>query len=157
MPTAAEVKAADPLRAYIVSLRSARRLSQPELAQAAGVKARTYIAWENGETSKLDVEVARTIVRVLGGLFEHLDVVLDMTADQARGVAENWINLSDEEREEAREGLSKLHRIVALSDDDPAQLDDVIRRLRDEARIDPDVLTLVSGYLAGLSSRSRVR
>jgi N6-L-threonylcarbamoyladenine synthase len=36
---------------------------------------------------------------------------------------------------------------------DPLMLDEVLRRLRDDARHDPEVLSLVSGYLAGLAAR----
>lgn len=49
MVTAAEIRASDPLRAYIVALRDGRNMSQPDTADAAGIKRRTYIAWENGE------------------------------------------------------------------------------------------------------------
>lgn len=126
---AAAFKLSDPLRAYIVALRKGKRLSQPALAEAAGVKPRTYIAWENGETSSLDIGVARAIVQVLDGAFEHLDLVLGMTADQARLLAEHWITLSAEERAAARSGATKLQRIVALSADDPLLLDEVLRRI----------------------------
>jgi DNA-binding XRE family transcriptional regulator len=154
LSNAAAFKAADPLRSYILVLREGQHMSQPAVAAAAGIKTRTYIAWENGEVGKLDVEVARDIVRALGGLFEHVDRILDMTAEQAREMAHNWLSLSAEERAVAASGRDKLERIVALKADDPYALDDVLRRVRDAARADPDVLNLVSGYLAGLTSRS---
>jgi len=150
---AAEFKASDPLRSYVVTLREGLRMSQPAVAEAAGIKRRTYIAWENGEIAKVDVEVARAIVHAVGGVFEHIDQVLDMSAEQARAMATHWLSLSDEERAAAASGRAKLERIVALKADDPYALDDVLRRVRDAARADPDVLKLVSGYLAGITSR----
>ena len=127
-------------------------MSQPEVAEAAGMKRRTYIAWENGEVEKLDIEVARSIIRALGGLFEHIDQVLDMSAEQARDMATNWLSLSEEDQEAARRGATQLQRVVALSDDDPFLLDDVLRRVRDASRADPSVLKLVAGYLAGIAA-----
>jgi DNA-binding XRE family transcriptional regulator len=149
---AAAFKAADPLRSYILVLREGRHMSQPDVAASAGIKRRTYIAWENGEVGKLDIEVARAIVRAVGGLFEHVDLVLDMTAEQAREMAHNWLSLSEAEREAARKGTEGLKRVVALADDDPYLLDSVLRRVRDAARADPGVLKLVAGYLAGLTA-----
>ena len=149
---AAAFKAGDPLRSYILVLREGRGMSQPEVAAAAGMKRRTYIAWENGEVEKLDIEVARSIIRALGGLFEHIDQVLDMSAEQARDMATNWLSLSEEDQEAARRGSTQLQRVVALSDDDPFLLDDVLRRVRDASRADPSVLKLVAGYLAGIAA-----
>ena len=149
---AAQFKAGDPLRSYIVVLRTGNRMSQPAVAAAAGIKARTYIAWENGEVGKLDIEVARAIIRALGGMFEHVDQILDMTPEQARQMAHNWLALSEEERAAARKGTEGLKRVVALADDDPFMLDSVLRRVRDASRADPGVLKLVAGYLAGLTA-----
>src|SRR3954454_22398440 len=149
---AAEFKAQDPLRSYILALREGRGMSQPDVATAAGIKRRTYIAWENGEVGKLDIEVARSIVKALGGLFEHIDQVLDMTAEQAREMARNWLSLSEEDQEAARRGATQLKRVVSLADDDPFLLDDILRRVRDASRADPAVLKLVAGYLAGIAS-----
>src|SRR4051812_26776845 len=142
----------DPLRSYVATLREGRGLTQPEAAKAAGIKPRTYISWENGEVSKIDIELIRSIVRALGGMFAHLDQVLEMTPEQARALAASWVALSDEERAKAQSGAGKLERIVALSADDPLKLDDVLRRVRDAARDNPEVLQLISGYLAGVSA-----
>ena len=79
-----------------------------------------------------------------------------MSAEEARQLAESWLRASDEERAAAQQAVTKLNRIVALTAADPARLDDILRRLRDEARADPEVISLVAGYLAGIrASRSR--
>lgn len=149
---AAALRASDPLRSYVATLREEMGLTQPEVGELAGIKPRTYISWESGEVAKIDIEVIRAIVRAVGGAFQHLDQVLDMTAEQARALALSWSALSAEEQEQARAGAAKLDRIVALTADDPAKLDEVLRRVRDAARDNPEVLTLVSGYLAGVSA-----
>lgn len=150
--TAESIRNSDPLRSYVLVLREAAGLSQKSAAEAAGIKPRTYIAWENGETHKIDVESIRSVVGVLGGLWSHIDQVLSMSADQARALASSWLSLTEEEREALRSGEEKYRRVIALADDDPALLEHILRQLRDDSRADPDVLKLVAGYLAGLSS-----
>jgi transcriptional regulator with XRE-family HTH domain len=146
------MRLSDPLRAYISALRDARGMTQPEVGIAAGIKPRTYISWETGEVAKIDAEVLRLVVRAVGGLWEHLDRVMDMAPAEARALALSWAALSPEEQEKAKSAVTKLERIVALSADDPLKLDDVLRRVRDAARDNPDVLQLISGYLAGVSA-----
>jgi transcriptional regulator with XRE-family HTH domain len=145
----------DPLRAYVVALREGRNFTQNAVADGTDVKRRTYIAWENGETKKLDLDVARDVVAFLGGAWEHLKDIHLKTAEEARAMAEHWLGLSDEERELATSAAQKLHRLVALADDDPAQLESLLRDIRDRARNDPQLMDLLSGFLAGVSARTR--
>lgn len=152
--TTAALKSQDPLRTYIVTLRVSRGLTQPALAEAAGVRPRTYISWENGETEKLDVDVAERLIDALGGLWDHVKMVRKMSAEQARAFAEQWISLSSEDREAATQAAHRLNRIVVRQGDDPVMLEDVIRRLRDQVRDDPEALALIRCYLAGISARS---
>lgn len=72
-----------------------------------------------------------------------------MTAEQARELALSWLAATDEERAAAQQAMAKLQRVVALAADDPRRLEDVLRRLRDDARADPEVIGMVLGFLAG--------
>jgi transcriptional regulator with XRE-family HTH domain len=146
----------DPLRSYVITLRKGQKLSQEDVAEKLGKGRRTYIAWETGETKDLKLPVARSLVRILDGAFEHLGMMDELSADEARELAEHWLKMSPGERGAARTSASKLRRVVELAADDPQRLDDVIRQLRNDARADPAVLDLIAGYLAGLrASRSR--
>ncbi len=155
---AVESRSTDPVRAYVYALRQARHLSQPEVAEGAGMKRRTYIAWENGETERLDLENARSIVMFLGGAWEHLDRVLGMNAEGARALAEAWIAMSEEEQAASLHPTDEQTRqVIEISKDDPDGLAATIRELRNDARVDPSVLEVVSAYLAGIRAGRRIR
>lgn len=145
--------ASDPLRAYIITLRTMQRISQEALAEAAGIARRTYISWEVGETTDLKLATARRIIDSLGGSFAHLDMLgEDATPAQAQQLAERWLALDDTMRAELRSASSKLARIVQLGQTKPDRLEAVIDQLRLDASIDPAVLDLLSAFLAGRRS-----
>jgi len=139
----------DPLRAYVITLRKLAKLDQDEVASLIGVGYRTYMAWETGETKDIKLPVIRKLINVLGGAFQHLEHIDALTAEDAARLAENWHKLSADERESATRGGQALERIVRLTEDDPEKLEYVLRRLRDEAREDAELLNLVNGYLDG--------
>lgn len=151
----ATAAAADPLRAYVVTLRTSRRLSQQAAAEGAGIQPRTYISWENGETKKIDIDALRSIVEYLGGAFEHLKTIHLKTPEEGRALALQWLSLSEDEKLAAVAATEKLNRIVVLAENDPARLDEVLRLIRDRVRDDPELLSLISGFLAGLAARGR--
>lgn len=156
MPAVAmTLKRTEPLRAYILTLREARGLSQEEVAKGVGIHPRTYTSWENGQTKELKLDTARSLIRLLGGWFEHLEHIDEISAEEARALAVEWLNLTPAEQEAARTSVGKLKRIVALTCDDPDQLVEVVNRLRKDAQANPAILDLVLGYLDGVSTRSR--
>ena len=155
---AGEAQLSDPVRAYIYTLRKRRGLTQNDVADGAGLKRRTYIAWENGETEKLDLEVAKSIVDFLGGAFEHLGKVIGSNPEGAVALAEAWLAMSPEEQAASlRPSDDQIRQLIAIQHDDPEGLADVIRDLRDEARVDPKALDMISAYLAGLRGGRRIR
>lgn len=142
----------DPLRAYFVTLRKGRRVSQESLADQIGMGRRTYVAWERGETKSLKAQYAQAMIRVLGGAREHLDQIGRMTPSEAKELAESWLTLSQTERAQLNDSAHKLRRVIELAEDDPARLEEVIRQVQRIARDDAEFLTWLSGYLAGRES-----
>lgn len=145
----------DPLRVYVVTLRRAAGLTQEDVASRLEIGYRTYIAWESGETKDLKLPIARALMRVIGGAFKHLEYIEDLSAEEARDLAETWAKLSPEERATAEQAASKLDRIIQLSADDPIKLERVLRRIRAEAKEDQDLITLINGYLDGYQAAQR--
>lgn len=139
---------ADPLRAYIVTLRRGRHITQAELAKRIGMAERTYVSWERGTTKSIKEHFARALIAALDGSREHLDRLDQMSAEEAEALAQSWLSLPAPEREKLSESREKLRRVIELSDDDPAQLEEVIEELRRQARGDPTLLSWVAGYLA---------
>jgi DNA-binding XRE family transcriptional regulator len=148
--------APDPLRTYVITLRKLAKLDQDEVAAQIGIGYRTYMAWEQGETRDLKLPVARRLIQVIGGSFQHLAFIDEMTADEAQRLAMQWHQLSPEERATAQ-SEPRARRTVALGDDDPLTLDALLRRLRDMAREDPALIDLISGYLDGYLAALRMR
>lgn len=145
----------DPLRIYVITLRKLAGLSQEDVSGQLGIGYRTYMAWETGETKDLKLPVARSLIRVIGGSFDHLEHMDELSPEEAKLLAENWAKMSSEEREAARRGRAHLARIIQLAADDPAKLEDVLRRLRDEARGDTELLHIISGFLDGYRAATR--
>lgn len=145
----------DPLRVYVITLRKIRKLSQDEVAAQLGVANRTYLAWELGQTKDLKLPVARMLIRVIGGSFDHLEHMDELSAEEARFLAENWAKMSPEERQAATKVGAQLERIILLSRDDPSKLEELLRRLRDEGRADQELISLISGFLDGYRAASR--
>jgi transcriptional regulator with XRE-family HTH domain len=155
---AGRAQMANPIRAYVYTLRKLRNLTQEEVADGAGLKRRTYIAWENGETAKLDLEVAQNIVEFLGGAFEHLGRVTKMSPEAAAELASAWAAMSPEEQAASlRPTDDKVRQLIAISVDDPEGLADVLRDVRNEARADDRTLDMISVFLAGLRGGRRIR
>jgi transcriptional regulator with XRE-family HTH domain len=140
---------ADPLRAYVVTLRKGRKITQAELAQRIGMGERTYVSWERGSTKSIKEHFARAIISALDGSREHLDMLDQMNPAEAQQLAHEWMSLSSEERLKAESGLRQVRRIVELSDADPSGAEEVIQQLLREAREDPAILTWLAGFLAG--------
>ena len=144
------VSDSDVLRAYIVTLRTEQHIGQKEVASAIPMPLRTYQAWENSQTKDIKLPRAVRAIQYLGGLLDHLG---DLKSEEdARRIAREWAHLSQEQREAAGRVHSKLRRVIALGEQDPAQLESVIERLRSDARADPQVLDAVLVWLDGRRS-----
>lgn len=141
----------DALRGYIVELRTQQGVSQKTLAEAMGIARNTYIAWETGETKDIKTPLVVRAIKYLGGLLDHL-ALLESAEEQGRTVAREWLALSPEERQQLARVESKLRRVIELSDKDPDRLEQVIERLRSDARADPAILDLVMAYIDGRRS-----
>ncbi|MBK9944352.1 MAG: helix-turn-helix transcriptional regulator [Kouleothrix sp.] len=146
----------DSLRTYVITLRKLAKLDQDEVAAQIGIGYRTYMAWEQGETRGLKLPIARRLLQVIGGSFQHLASIDALTADEAQDLAAQWHRLSPEERA-AAQADPHGRRAVALGDDDPPTLDALLRRLRDMAREDAALIDLISGYLDGYLAAVRMR
>lgn len=145
----------DPLRVYVITLRKAAGLTQEDVAGRLEIGYRTYIAWESGETKDLKLPIARALIRAIGGAFRHLEHIEDLSAEEARDLAETWARLSPEERAAAEQAASNLDRMIQLSADDPIKLERVLRRLRDEAKGNEELIELINGYLDGYKAAQR--
>lgn len=140
---------ADPLRAYVITLRKGRRITQANLAKQIGMAERTYVSWERGNTKSIKEHFARALIVALEGSREHLDMLDQMSPEAARQLAHEWLALSSEEQQQTQTNAQKLHRIVELQEDDAKGLEEIIEQLRTDARADPAFLTWLSGFLAG--------
>lgn len=147
------VSESDALRAYIATLRSRRGLSQDALADAIGMGRRTYIAWETGETKDIKTPLVIRAIKVLNGAFEHLGLLDNATEEDGRRIADEWAQLSPEQQIQMQRIQSKAQRIIELNEHDPARLEQVVARLREDASTDPAVLDMVLAYLDGRRSR----
>jgi transcriptional regulator with XRE-family HTH domain len=149
------VSESEAIRAYIMRLRTGQGISQDSLADDIGMPRRTYIAWETGETKDIKAPALIRAIKVLGGAFTHLGLLDDAPEERGRQIADEWLHLTPEQREQAERIQSKFERVIALADDDPARLEQVIERIRSDARSDPAVLDVIVAYLDGRrSSRS---
>jgi transcriptional regulator with XRE-family HTH domain len=146
---------ASPLRAYVVTLRKGRGITQEDIARRIGMKVRTYVAWERGTTQSIKEHFARALITALDGSQEHRDLLDTMSIEEAQNLAREWLSLSEEQRRNAQEAAHKFARVIELSDSDPAGLEDVIEKIRQDAQADPQFLTWLSGYLEGRGVRSR--
>lgn len=146
------VSDSDAIRAYVARLRSGSGLSQEALAETIGMARRTYIEWETGATKDIKAPALIRAIKALGGAFTHLGLLDDATEEKGRQIADEWLHLSPEQRMQVERIQSKFERVIALGDDDPARLEQVIERLRADARGDPAVLDIVIAYLDGRRS-----
>lgn len=150
--TMPKTRALDPFRAYVIMLRKGRGLDTEALAKGAAIKQRTYEAWERGETDSIKLDMAKAVVKFLGGSWAHVEAIDDLSVEEATALAERWLKMSQEDIDAAQDNALQMERIIALTKDDPVALDDVLRELRDKARTDPGVIDLVIGLLAGRRS-----
>lgn len=146
------VSEADAIRAYISTLRAGRGMSQDALASQIGMAPRTYKAWETGETKDIKIPRVLRAIRVLGGTFDHLEELDNATEDDAKRLAREWVQLTPEQQEQVTRLRSKVRRVIELSEQDPDRLEQVIERLRSDARADPAILDLVLAYIDGRRS-----
>jgi transcriptional regulator with XRE-family HTH domain len=148
-----EVSASDAVRVYIRTLRDAQEISQDTVADAIRMARRTYTAWEAGTEIK-DIKAPALIraIKFLGGAFDHLEELENATDDHAEQLARDWIKLTPEQRVQVGRIHSKFRRVIELGDNDPARLEQVVQRLRNDARTDPAVLDVVIAYLDGRRS-----
>jgi transcriptional regulator with XRE-family HTH domain len=83
---------ADAIRAYVRTLRRARGLSQPVVAEAIGIGVRTYKGWEMGETKDIKTPHLLRAVREVGGSLDQLAMIDDQaTADDGEALARAWL------------------------------------------------------------------
>lgn len=138
----------DALRGYIVEMRTRQRVSQRAVAEAIGIARNTYIAWEKGHTKDIKTPLVVRAVRFLGGMLDHL-ALLESAEEQGRQVAREWLALPAEQRQQMARIESKFQKVIALSDEDPERLIQIIERLRNDARADPAILDIVLAYIDG--------
>lgn len=144
--------AVDPLRAYVITLRKLRRVSQQQAADELGLSRRAYFSWERGETQDITLGRARKLIALVEGSFEHLDTIDSLSIDEARALTIEWAQLPVEQQRSLSRARQRLQRIIALAEDDPARLERVVEQLRADARADPHVLDLITIYLDGRRS-----
>lgn len=146
---------ADALRGYISHLRERQDVPQWKLAEAMGIARNTYLAWETGETKDLKVPRLVRALRFFGVPLEYLEQLgAAETEEQGRQLAEEWLNMSPEQRAQASRIESKFQKVIELSEQDPDQIIQIINRLRADAQSDPALLDTVIGYLDGRRSRN---
>lgn len=148
-----EVSASDAVRVYIRTLRDAQEISQDTVADAIRMARRTYTAWEAGTEIK-DIKAPALIraIKFLDGAFDHLEELENATDDRAEQLARDWVRLTPEQRAQVGRMRTKFRRVIELGDNDPARLEQVVQRLRTDARTDPAVLDVVIAYLDGRRS-----
>jgi transcriptional regulator with XRE-family HTH domain len=153
MSEACAMAYAEALRGFISHLRKEQDVSQRALAEAIGVARGTYIAWETGETKDLKVPLMVRALRFFGVPLDHLEGLATVdTEEEGRELADKWLKLSPEERAQQERIHTKFRRVVELGDKDPEKLEQVVERLRADARADPAILDMVMGYLDGRRS-----
>lgn len=152
-PGVTQVAGSDAIRAYIAALRLGQGYSQDVLADAIGMARRTYIAWETGETKDIKAPPIIRAIKFLGGAFGHLAELDNATEEEAGQKARDWLRMTPAERAQVERIHTKLRRVIEIGDEDPERLEQVIERLRADARADPAVLDMVVAYLDGRRSR----
>lgn len=148
-----DVSDSDVVRAYITTLRKEQHISQEAVAGAIPMALRTYKAWEGGSTKDIKVPLAIRAIKFLGGTVEHLWEMDIATEASAAQLARDWARLTPEQRVQASQFEAKFRRVIALGEQDPVKLEQVIERLRADAQADPAVLDLVLVWLDGRRSR----
>jgi transcriptional regulator with XRE-family HTH domain len=129
------MSSAEAVRTYIITLRTRQRISQEVVADAVGLTRRAYIMWETGETKDIKLPILMRALRAVGGWVEHLNQISEASEDEAKAVADAWLELSAVER--------KALRTMFSSDDGRSQVLRSVAELTD----DPEVQTRLRGYL----------
>lgn len=154
MGEACPMSYADALRGYVSHLREGNKVSQRTLADAMEIARNTYISWKTGETKDLKYPLLMRALRFFGVPAEHLSKLADLeTEEEGRQLADSWLVMSPEQRQQVERIQTKLDRVIALSEHDPERLEVVIARLRNDALSDPAILDLVMAWLDGRRSR----
>lgn len=150
------VSESDAVRSYIRTLRSEQSISQDTVADAIRMARRTYIAWEAGAGIK-DIKAPALIrvIKFLGGAFEHLEELDTATDTRAEQMARDWVHLTPDQKTQFKRIQRKFRRVIELGEDDPNRLEQVVERLRADARADPALLDMVMAYLDGRRSSPR--
>jgi len=138
------------LRGFISHLRKEQKISQKALAEAIGIARGTYIAWETGETKDLKVPLMVRALQFFGVPLERLEAIGEAeTEDEGRQIADDWLKMPPDERAQAERIRTKFRAIVEIGEQDPERLEQVIERLRADARGDPAILDMVLAYMDG--------
>ena len=138
---------------YITTLRQAQNINQDRLAEAMGIARRTYLAWESGETKDIKTPLLIRALRFLGGSFNHLALLDGASEDAARTLAEDWLmRRSGAQQQHSDQPPGEVRRVIEIGIEEPERLDQIIDRLRSDARADPLILDLVLAYLDGRRS-----
>jgi DNA-binding XRE family transcriptional regulator len=153
LETGITMASADALRSYIVALRQGQGYSQDTVADRVGMARRTYIAWETGEIKDIKAPVVIRAIKFLGGAFKHLAELDDVTEEEAAKKARDWLSLTSDQRAQEERIQAKFRRVIELGEQEPERLEQVIERLRSDARADPAILDVVMAYLDGRRSR----
>lgn len=142
------------LRGFIAHLRRESKVSQQALADEIGVARNTYIAWERGGTKDLKVPLMIKALRFFGVPLEHLEALGQVdTEEEGQQLAAAWLRLTPDERAQEARIHAKFRRMIELADDDPKRMEQVIERMRTDARADPAILDVIEAYLDGRRSR----
>jgi|SRR5688572_5351769 len=77
----------DAMRAYVVTLRKGRGVSQDDLARKIGMAPRTYLAWETGEIKDIKAPFLMRAISTLRGIPAHLMRLSEEDQDVEHGEA----------------------------------------------------------------------
>ncbi len=123
---------------YLRTLREKQKLSQGDIARAAGVESKQVYRWERGESEPPASGLIAFVEKVQGNIEDvrRLISAQDITEDHARQLAEAWY--ADLEKAEPSERERRRLRAIALIDDllsDPQKIDRLLgygERLQEE-------------------------
>lgn len=127
---------ADAIRGYFIGLRQSRRITQEQVAAAAGMTRRAWIDYEKKRTQEISGTTMLAVLRFLDGSFAHLKELASDEADEAMGLAlaaQRAEEIASGEVAALRETLSEeeFNQFLAEIDQMLASSGRILPRLRD--------------------------
>lgn len=98
---------ADAIRSYIITLRTRQDISQEDVADAIGLTRRAYIYWEKKTTRDIKLPIVVKALEAVNGWVGHLGQLATASENEARDLANAWLNLSPKERQAFNDLLSE--------------------------------------------------